>query len=46
MVNKELAELAPKLKEKPVIKHEIIDENDHPVEIFYKKPWWRRLFGI
>lgn len=42
-VNKELAERAPILKEKPIIKYEIIDENDNPIII--KKPWWRRIFG-
>ncbi len=40
--NKELAKKAPVLKEKPVIKYEIIDEYDQPVEI--KKPWWKRIF--
>ena len=42
-VNKELAEKAPLLKEKPVIKYEIVDENDNPITI--KKPWWKRVFG-
>lgn len=42
--NKELAEKAPVLKEKPVIKYEIIDEYDKPIEI--KKPWWKRIFGF
>jgi phage tail protein X len=41
--NKELAATAPVLKEKPVIKYEIIDEYDQPIAI--KKPWWRRIFG-
>jgi phage tail protein X len=41
--NKELAEDAPVLKEKPKIKYEIIDEYDKPVEI--KKSWWQRLLG-
>jgi hypothetical protein len=40
--NKELAKKAPILKDKPVIKYEIIDENDQPVEI--KKPWWKKFF--
>jgi len=40
--NKELAEKAPILKEKPVIKYEIIDEYDKPITI--KKPWWKRIF--
>jgi len=42
--NKELAEKAPVLKEKPVIKYEIIDEYDQPVTI--KKSWWKRLLGL
>ena len=41
--NLELAKKAPILKEKPVIKYEIIDEYDNPIEI--KKPWWKRVFG-
>jgi len=41
--NKELAEKAPVLKEKPVIKYEIIDEYDKPITI--KKSWWKRIFG-
>jgi len=40
--NIELAKKAPILKEKPVIKHEIIDENDKPIKI--KRPWWKRGF--
>jgi len=42
--NKELAERAPILKEKPVIRYEIIDEYDNPITI--KKSWWKRLWGI
>jgi SOS response regulatory protein OraA/RecX len=42
--NKELAEKAPVLKEKPVIKYEIIDEYDKPIKI--KKSWWKRLLGL
>ncbi len=41
--NKELAKKAPILKEKPVIKYEIIDENNNPVKI--KNSWWKRVFG-
>lgn len=41
--HKELAEKAPILKEKPIIKYEIIDENNNPITI--KKPWWKRIFG-
>ncbi len=42
--NKELAQKAPVLKEKPVIRYEIIDENDNPITI--KKPWWKRVLGL
>ncbi|MCK5624667.1 hypothetical protein KAI04_02395 [Candidatus Pacearchaeota archaeon] len=42
-VNKELAEKAPVLKDKPTIKYEIIDEYDKPIII--KKSWWKRVFG-
>lgn len=41
--NKELAEEAPLLKDKPSIKVEVFDEHNKPVEI--KKPFWKRLFG-
>ena len=41
--HKELAEKAPKLKEKPIIKYEIIDENDQPITI--KKSLWKKWFG-
>jgi hypothetical protein len=40
----ELAEKAPILKEKPIVKYEIIDENDKVVKI--KKPFLKRLFDI
>jgi len=43
-LNKELARQAPVLKEKPVIKYEIIDENDQPITV--KKPFWKRFFGL
>ena len=42
-VTKELALKAPVLKEKPIIKHEIIDEYDRPIKI--KKGFFRRVFG-
>jgi len=42
--NKELAEKAPILKEKPVIRYEIIDEYDNPIII--KKSWWQRFWGL
>jgi len=41
--NKELATKAPILKDKPIIKYEIIDEYNNPVVI--KKPWWKRFFS-
>ncbi len=44
VAHKELAEEAPILREKPVIRYEVLDENDKPVEI--KKPWWKRVFGL
>ena len=31
------------VREKPVITHEIIGENDQPV--MENKPWWKRIFG-
>lgn len=40
----ELAQKAPVLKAKPVIKYEIIDEHDRPVKI--KKSFLKRLFEI
>jgi len=43
-MNNELAKTAPMLKEKPVIKYEIIDENDQPIEI--KKSFWKKIFGL
>ncbi len=42
-MNKELAKKAPVLEEKPIIRHEILDENDNPIII--KKSWWKRIFG-
>ncbi len=39
--NKEFAEAAPILKEKPVINYQIIDENNNSIEI--KKSFWKRL---
>jgi hypothetical protein len=41
---KELAEQAPTLKEKPVIKHEIIDEHNNPIVI--ERSWWQRIFDF
>lgn len=44
IANKELAETAPILKEKPVIKYEIIDQHNNPIII--KKSWWKRFFML
>lgn len=41
---KEIAKEAPLFKEKPVIKYQILDEKDNLVS--FKKPWWKRLFGL
>ena len=43
IANKELAEVAPKLIEKPTIKYEVVDEYDNPIKT--KKSWWKSLFG-
>ena len=43
-LNKELAKQAPILKDKPVIKYEIFDENDNPIMI--KRPWWKKILGL
>ncbi|MBU2615688.1 MAG: hypothetical protein KKC19_01150 [Nanoarchaeota archaeon] len=40
--HKELAKQAPILKEKPIIKYEIIDENNNPIKI--KRPRWKKFF--
>jgi len=42
--NKELAETAPILHDKPVIKYEVIDEHNKP--IVFKKPFWKRIFRL
>lgn len=41
--NIELAKTVPKLKEKPIIKYELLDEQDKPIKI--KKSFWKRLLG-
>lgn len=41
---KQMAEEAPILKERPVIKHEIIDDENQTIPV--KKSWWRRLLGL
>jgi len=42
--NKELAKHAPEFKEKPVIKYEVIDENNKPVMI--KGSFWKKVKGL
>ena len=42
-LNKELAQKAPIVKEKPKIKYEIYDENDKPIKI--KKSFMSKFFG-
>ena len=42
--NKELANSAPVLDIRPIIRHEIIDEYDKPIII--KKPWWKKTLGV
>ena len=43
-VTKELAEEAPILKEKPVIKYEIVDEYDKPIRV--RKSFLKRFFEM
>jgi len=43
IADQEMAEKAPKLIEKPMIKYESYDKNNNLV---FKKPWWKRLFGL
>jgi len=42
--HQEIAKTAPILKEKPIIRHEILDENDEPIEV--KKSWLKRIFRV
>ena len=42
-LHKELAREAPVLKEKPIIRYQIIDENNNLITI--KKSFWRRWLG-
>jgi len=41
--NKELAEKAPVIKEKPKITYQLIGENNKPIK--FRKPFWKRFFG-
>jgi hypothetical protein len=43
-VHVELAKKAPILKDKPVIKYEIIGENGEAIEI--KKSFWKKIVGF
>ncbi len=43
-VTQELVEKAPILKEKPVIKYEIVDEHDRPIRM--RKSFLKRFFDI
>lgn len=40
---KEIAKEVPIFKEKPVIKYQILDQDNNPIT--FKKPWWKRIFG-
>jgi hypothetical protein len=40
IANKELSDEAPVLKDRPEIKHEVVEEVHEP-----KKSFWKRLFG-
>lgn len=41
-LNADLAKTAPPLKEKPIIKYEILDDKDQPIK--FKKSFWERFF--
>lgn len=43
--NRELAQKAPILKEKPAITYEVFDHDNKPVEVA-KKSWLKRIFGL
>lgn len=48
IANKQLASSAPKMEEKPVVKYEIIDEEEMKRKVAEqegKKGFWKRLFG-
>jgi len=46
IANKELADSAPKIKEKPIIKHEFLDEENNVIRFEEKKPFWKRWLGM
>lgn len=41
---KEMAKEAPIFKEKPKINYQVLDKDGKSVE--FKKPWWKRIFGL
>ena len=45
IANKELAKEAPQLRERPEIKHEVIDVEDEEGFAEPKKSFWKRIFG-
>ena len=45
IATKEMAEEAPRLKEKPVIKYELYDESNKAIEVKPRKSFWKWLFG-
>jgi len=42
--NKELAQQAPVLKEKPQIKYQIFDQHGQPITI--KNSWWKKILNF
>lgn len=44
IANQELAEKAPKLEDKPIVKYEIYDQNNNLIP--FRKPWWKKIFGL
>lgn len=43
--NKELAEEAPVIKERPVINYELLNEQNQSV-IVEKRSWWKKILGL
>jgi len=42
--HKELAKEAPILKERPIIRYEVLDGDDKPIVM--NKPLWKRILGL
>lgn len=42
----ELAETAPVLKEKPIIKYHVVDESNKEIPVKLKKSWWKKFSEI